>query len=285
MTGYGRAEGSVANQPCSVEVRTVNGRHLELSTRLPKQWADKELAVRELIRERVTRGSVSLFIRLEEGASQQVVINSSVARLAVDQLRALRNDLALAGDITISDVLSIPAVFQGAPDDAEAPDPWPELSALIVTATESLTLMRDKEGAELERDFDARLLTLAAALADVEQRSALRIPAERERLRERVAQLINDGIDEQRLQLEIVLLSEKLDVAEECTRLRSHIKFFRETMTGTAAAGRKLNFLLQEMNREVNTIGSKCNDAEIARVVVGMKEDMERMREQIQNIE
>ncbi len=285
MTGYGRAEGTVNSQPCTVEVRTVNGRHLELSTRLPKQWSDKELAIRELVRERVSRGSVSLFIRVEESSAQAPVLNVAVARTAAEQLRTLHHDLHLSGDITLADILSIPAIFQGASDDAEAPDPWPELAALIVAATEALTMMRDKEGAELERDFDGRLASLETSLADVEQRSAQRIPAERERLRERVAQLMSDGVDEQRLQLEIILLSEKLDVAEECTRLRSHIKFFRETMATNAAAGRKLNFLLQEMNREVNTIGSKCNDADIARVVVGMKEDMERMREQVQNIE
>jgi uncharacterized protein (TIGR00255 family) len=205
--------------------------------------------------------------------------------MAAEQLRLLQHELSLDGTLTLADVLSIPAVFQGAPEDAEAPDPWPELSNLIIMAIEHLTAMRDKEGSELERDFDHRLAALEQALNDVEQRSKNRIPAERERLRERVTQLMSDGVDEQRLQLEIILLADKLDVTEECTRLRSHIKFFRETMTTSSTAGRKLNFLLQEMNREVNTIGSKCNDADIARIVVGMKEEMERMREQIQNIE
>lgn len=285
MTGYGRADGTVAGHPCSIEIRTVNGRHLELSTRLPKHWADKELAVRELVRERITRGSVSVYVRLEENASQQLIINPTMARMAAEQLRLLQHELSLDGTLTLADVLSIPAVFQGAPEDAEAPDPWPELSNLIIMAIEHLTAMRDKEGSELERDFDHRLAALEQALNDVEQRSKNRIPAERERLRERVTQLMSDGVDEQRLQLEIILLADKLDVTEECTRLRSHIKFFRETMTTSSTAGRKLNFLLQEMNREVNTIGSKCNDADIARIVVGMKEEMERMREQIQNIE
>jgi len=286
MTGYGRAEGSVRSQPCTVELRSVNGRFLELNCRMPKAWADKEQLLRELLRERIGRGSISLTVRLEDAAATSTVaLNVDLAKNLVERLRSLRNELGLSGDVSIHDILLIPSILQGAPDDEGTDDVWPEVSRLVNAAIDSLTEMRDKEGAELQRDFDIRLSGLEQAIDVVATMSSDRIPVERERLRERVAQLMSDGVDEQRLQLEIVLLAEKLDVSEEVTRLQSHIKFFRENMNTTKSAGRKLNFLLQEMNREVNTIGSKCNDAEIARIVVGMKEEMERMREQIQNVE
>jgi uncharacterized protein (TIGR00255 family) len=165
-------------------------------------------------------------------------------------------------------------------------DAWPELKIAIGGALEALNAMRAKEGAQLALDFLHRIEIMESTLKTIEERSHARIPLERERLRERVRQLVDDAVlDEQRLQLEIVLLSDKLDVSEECVRLRSHIKFFRENLAEGVGVGRKLNFLLQEMNREVNTIGSKSNDAEIARMVVGMKEELERIREQVQNIE
>lgn len=286
MTGYGRAEGIVRSQPCTVELRSVNGRFLELNCRMPKAWADKEQLLRELLRERIGRGSISLTVRLEDAAATSTVaLNVDLAKNLVERLRSLRNELGLSGDVSIHDILLIPSILQGAPDNEGTDDVWPEVSHLVNAAIDSLTEMRDKEGAELQRDFDSRLSGLEQAIDVVATMSSGRIPVERERLRERVAQLMSDGVDEQRLQLEIVLLAEKLDVSEEVTRLQSHIKFFRENMNTTKSAGRKLNFLLQEMNREVNTIGSKCNDAEIARIVVGMKEEMERMREQIQNVE
>lgn len=287
MTGYGRHEALVNGVPCTVETRCVNGRYLEVNARLPKEWADKELAVRELVREHVSRGSLSVYIRTEDVATAASVhVNVQVARAYVDALRALQAELGLSGELSLDHLVSNSAIFQAPLDETEKADVWPELKTAVSAALQALNAMRVKEGAELERDFLARLESIERAMADVETRTQLRIPNERERLRDRVRQIMDDGaVDEQRLQLEIVLLSDKLDVSEECVRLRSHIKFFRENLAEGTGVGRKLNFLLQEMNREVNTIGSKSNDAEIARMVIGMKEELERIREQVQNIE
>lgn len=287
MTGYGRHEGIVNGVSCTVEARCVNGRYLEVNARLPKEWADKEQAVRELVREHVTRGSLSVYIRTEDvAATTRVHVDMDVARTYVTALRGLKDELGLVGDISLDHIVAFGSIFQAPLDDTEKVDVWPELKVAIAGALEALNAMRVKEGGELERDFLARLESIERAMVDVEARTQVRIPNERERLRERVRQIIDDGaIDEQRLQLEIVLLSDKLDVSEECVRLRSHIKFFRENLAEGTGVGRKLNFLLQEMNREVNTIGSKSNDAEIARMVIGMKEELERIREQVQNIE
>lgn len=287
MTGYGKSETMVQGMPCSVEIRCVNARYLELSTRLPKMLANKELNVREVVREHVSRGTISVYVRLETAAlNEEVAFNADAAEKITVALRALRDKLKLSGDVTLDALMKFDAVMARPDDEVEKPDAWPELKDAIVEALVSLNVMRTKEGAELTADFDGRIVAIEGALADIEVRSAARVPHERTRLRERVQKLMEDTpVDEQRLQLEIVILSEKLDVSEECVRLRSHMKFFREYMKEETAVGRKLNFLLQEMNREVNTIGSKANDPDIARLVVGMKEELERMREQIQNVE
>lgn len=287
MTGYGRFEASVLGRTCTIEARCVNGRYLEVGTKLPKEWADKELLIRELAREHVTRGSLSLFVRVDESAAlTSVTLNSAAASSYVASLRALQQELGIGGDVTLDHLVAYSGIFQPAQPEAEAVDAWPELKIAIGGALEALNAMRAKEGAQLALDFLHRIEIMESTLKTIEERSHARIPLERERLRERVRQLVDDAVlDEQRLQLEIVLLSDKLDVSEECVRLRSHIKFFRENLAEGVGVGRKLNFLLQEMNREVNTIGSKSNDAEIARMVVGMKEELERIREQVQNIE
>ncbi|MCX6140001.1 MAG: YicC family protein [Candidatus Kapabacteria bacterium] len=287
MTGYGKSEIVINGTECTIEAKCVNGRYLELSTRIPKEWSDKEGLVRETVRELVTRGSLNIFVRLEDKGSQQTVqVDTQVARSYVEALRGLQAELGLSGEVTIGDLVRFPAIFQAPPDTEEKPDTWPELRKGLVESLNALNTMRDKEGAELSNDFHGRLAAIEAGLVDVEQRSALRVPQERERLRERVRQVIDEAsIDDMRMSLEITLLAEKLDIVEECVRLKSHIKHFRQYMADESQAGRKLNFLLQEMNREVNTIGSKSNDAAIALVVIGMKEELERMREQVQNVE
>lgn len=287
MTGYGKAERMIGGVPTTLEVRCVNGRYLELSTRIPKEWSDKEGAIRETIRENVSRGSLSLYVRQEDvTTATSVAVDVDVARAYADALRGLQRELGLAGELTIDHLLPFNAIFQGGKAQEGAPDVWPEIKLALVECLTNLNTMRTAEGAELERDFESRLTAMEASLVVIEQRSAERVPLERERLFERVRTLMGEEtFDEQRLMLEIVILSEKLDVTEESVRLRSHFKFFRENLAETQAVGRKLNFLLQEMNREVNTIGSKTNDAEIAKLVVGMKEELERIREQIQNVE
>lgn len=284
MTGFGKAQGSVNAAVVTVESRSVNGRYLELSVKLPRDWSHLESNVRDLVRSKISRGSVNVYIRKEDNAQTNVGINLEAARTYVNILRSLQNELSLSGTVSIDHLASYEPAFQ-ATDTSEV-DPWPELQAIVLSSIDQMETMRAREGADLSADMIQRLNEILAGLTEVEALSAARIPQERERLRERVRQLVDeDAIDEQRLQLEIVLLAEKLDVNEECVRLRTHIKHYTDDLRGGGTVGRKLNFLLQEMNREVNTIGSKTNDAAIARIVVGMKEELERIREQVQNLE
>lgn len=287
MTGYGKADLVVQDTPCSIEIRCVNGRYLELSAKMPREWADKESRIRELVRAHVSRGSVTVAIRRDEVRSERsVCANIEQARAYVDALQRIQDELGLPGAVTIEHLSRFPDVFTPPAQEKDDEETWNQLQAGLLEALEALNTMRDREGAELANDLTARMNLIEQGLATIEVSSAERLIQERTRLRERVAQILGDvQIDEQRIAMEIVLLSDKLDITEECVRLRSHIKHVRQYMISNEHAGRKLNFMLQEMNREVNTIGSKSNHADIAVIVVSMKEELERMREQVQNVE
>jgi uncharacterized protein (TIGR00255 family) len=287
MTGFGKAQSIVDSSTCTVEARSVNGRHLELSIRMPKEWADQESAMRDLVREKLSRGSINIYVRREGSATTNaVVVDHDLAKSFVAALRKMKTDLGLIGDVSIDTVASFTPIFEGDTEQVENKNLTSELAAVFTTALDALNTMREREGAEMVRDMEERLASVETHLAEVERISAERIPQEAERLRERIAQLVDeDTIDDQRLAMEIAVLADKLDISEEVVRLRSHIKHFRSDLDSGGVVGRRLNFQLQEMNREVNTMGSKSNDAEIARYVVHMKEELERMREQVQNVE
>lgn len=287
MTGYGKSECILDDAPTTIEARSVNGRYLELSVKLPKEYSEHEGRIREAVREYVLRGSVNLYIRREENAATAPMnVDIEAARQYVEALRTIQSELGVTGEVRVEHLTAFPSIFQRPIRPGERPDVWPELREAIIQALTAMNAMRDTEGKDLARDLSERCQTIATSLDVVEERSRERIPAERDRLRERVRQILDENaIDESRLSLEIVLLSEKLDITEECVRLRSHIKHFQQYMAHEQQPGRKLNFMVQEMNREINTIGSKCNDADIAVTVVTMKEELERIREQIQNVE
>lgn len=287
MTGFGKADVSILDVPSTIEVRCVNGRYLEVSTKIPREWSDKEGLVREHVRGLVTRGSITVSIRRDEKSSTvEARPNIEVAASYLSALRQIQEQLNVPGTVSIEHLVTLPNIFSPPEESADDDTLWRDLQNGLTSALEALNTMRDREGAELASDLRQRLTIIEQGLQAIEASAAERIVIERTRLRERVAQILNDAaIDEQRLALEIVLLSEKLDVTEECVRLRSHIKHMRQYMDSSEHAGRKLNFMLQEMNREVNTIGSKCNHAGVAATVVSMKEELERMREQVQNVE
>jgi uncharacterized protein (TIGR00255 family) len=288
MTGFGRGEAHRGGITISVELRTVNNRFLEVATRLPRSLSLRENDVKELIRRRISRGKVNVIANVEKdgNGSPGLELNSSAARAYYKLLVQLRKTLKLKETVKLEHLLQFSEIFEqqetGGTDEKE----WMVLQESLETALGALAEMRRAEGGELERDFRARIALLDERLAQIERLSARQVPAERMRLRERVAQIIEKTpVDEGRLELEIALLADRLDVTEECVRFRSHNKFFLEALALPEPAGRKLNFLIQEMNREANTIGSKSSATEIAHLVVSMKEELEKIREQIQNIE
>ncbi|MCX8051227.1 MAG: YicC family protein [Chlorobi bacterium] len=288
MTALSTATLSEHGIRTTVEIRTVNGRYLEITCRLPKQLSHKEIELRELVRATIQRGTVHVTVKTESDAPPATTLSPERIEAYWTQLEKLRKKLKISEPLSLGDILRIPDVFTT--DDTaaleRAEQEWKVVAKAVRAALSSLDTMRKNEGKELARDIRARIKAIEERLDRIEQRSMQRVPEERERLRTRVAQLFeSDEIDEQRLQLEILLLADKLDCSEEIVRLRSHIKFFIEALKSSEPVGRQLTFLLQEMHREINTIGSKANDAEISQHVVFVKEELERIREQVQNIE
>lgn len=289
MTGYGRAELSRSGISCSVEVRSVNSRFLEVVSRLPRSLSHRESDVKEVVRSRVSRGKISLSVTLEKEPNGDIPlsVNAAAARSYYKLLNQLRKAVRIREQVKLEHLLKFSEVLEAT--DAEESDEaeWEAVRTAIGKALDDLNAMRGKEGGELALDLEQRVRWMGEAVDKIDELSRQRIPEERKRLRERVAELLADKsvVDQNRLELEVILLAERLDVTEECVRFRSHTKFFLEAMKGEESAGRKLNFLVQEINREANTIGSKSNDAEIAHLVVRMKEELEKVREQLQNIE
>jgi len=288
MTGFGRGEAHREGITVSVELRTVNSRFLEVTARLPRSLNLRENDVKEVIRRKISRGKINLLasIEREESGNLGLTVNAQAARAYYRLLADLRRTLRLREPVRLEHLLQFSEIFEQR-DGAETSNAeWEALEEALVAALDSLASMRRAEGGELERDFRSRIALLEGMITDVERLSAEQVPEERTRLRERVAQLLDKTpVDEGRLEMELALLADRLDVTEECVRFRSHNKFFLEALASPEAVGRKLNFLIQEMNREVNTIGSKSSSPAIAHLVVKMKEELEKVREQLQNIE
>jgi len=288
MTGFGRGEASAKGISVAVELRSVNSRFLEVATRLPRSLSLRENEIKELIRKRVSRGKVNVLgtVDRENNGTLPLEINASAAKSYYKLLNQLKKAVKIKEPIKLDHLLRFSEVLDVKESDNSDEAEWELFQTALAGALDELVQMRENEGRELKKDFVARIGGLEDKLQLIEKLSVDQVPQERERLRERVKELVeNESVDEGRLELELVLLADRLDVTEECVRFRSHNKFFLEAMDNDDAAGRKLNFLVQEMNREANTIGSKSSAAEIAHLVVGVKEELEKIREQLQNIE
>ena len=287
MTGFSKAEASLSGVKVTTELKSLNGKGLELSFRMPRQIQHKEMELREFFRNNISRGSVSVNITVEADEDvPKFSINKDIAIQCFEELETLRKTLKMKEKITIENVLSFSDKISYNENQFDEATVLKLLSKTIQQSMKSLDTMRIKEGQNIAKDIIQRIKLAQENIKKIDEISANRIPQERERLRNRIAQLFeSDEIDEHRLQMEIVVLSDKLDVSEECVRLASHFKFFAEAIQSPEPTGRKINFLLQEMNREVNTIGSKANDSSISQLVISTKEELERVREQIQNVE
>jgi uncharacterized protein (TIGR00255 family) len=288
MTGYGRGEAKKKSLVAVTEIRGVNNRFLEVSVRVPRVVSTREQELKDLTRKYLSRGKINITVTLDNGDSGAVPIklNKSSAKAYYKLLNELRRTLRLRETVKLIHLLEFSDIFDVDASDSLEDEQWEVILSSVTQALDQFQSMRRNEGKELETDILQRLATIDSVVDTIGEKSKTRVPLERERLRERVKQLMQSGeYDEQRLELEIALLADKLDVTEECVRLRSHLKFFREAIASSEPGGRKLNFLIQEMHREINTIGSKSGDAEISRFVINMKEEIEKIREQIQNIE
>jgi len=290
MTGFGAADGAVGGGRASVEVRSVNHRFFNPSIKLPGVLSRWEGDVREALRRGVARGHVTLIARFERDAAAENAAPIDEIRFGtyVSQLRELQERFGLSDELDVATVLRMPEVFAGNAREELPPEAGPELLAIVDRAVAALLEMRGVEGGRMADYLQARLEIIEQALDRIAERAPERVVEQRERLRNAVREL-TDGIspDETRLAQEIALLADRLDVAEELSRFRAHITAFRAALRTPQAdgIGKRLGFLLQEMLREANTTGSKGNDAAIVADVLLVKEELERMREQVENLE
>ena len=288
MTGYGKAEVAVDAGRIVAEIRSVNHRYGEISVKLPRLWLAFEHVVRKRVADRVKRGKVEVFIQrgADDLSGRLPTVNLALAKSYLDALLRLKEELGLDERIPLSLIASQKDVLMTGEAETAGEEPPPELLAAVDRAVDSLETMRSLEGAALLNDMVQRRDTLADLIGRVGERAPDVAREYAERLRERVSQLTRDGaVDEARLAQEVAIMADRSDVTEELVRFRSHLQQFDESLKLAEPMGRKLDFLLQELNREVNTIGSKANDAAITATVVAMKAELEKIREQVQNIE
>ncbi len=294
MTGYGKATATINRKKVAIEISSVNNRFLELSVRLPKVFGEYESEIREAVAALVSRGKLTLTMNIEDNGAtpQTLVLNEETAELYYKMFCDLKKKFKLAGEISLADFTGLPELFSVV---TAAPLPKGEVEKLLEAvrkAADSLNKMRQREGKNLGDDMMSRVKLIAKALENVEKLHPRSIDRYKQRLHETVKKIEGEGInlhgsDEMRLRLdmELAILVDKADITEECVRLRSHCDAFNAAIKAEGDTGKRLNFILQEMNREANTIGAKASLYEISAEVIKIREEIEKMREQVQNIE
>jgi uncharacterized protein (TIGR00255 family) len=291
MTGYGSAERVENGVRVLAEIRSVNNRFAEISVKLPRQLSNYELEIRDLVRSRFQRGKISVFIQLqvERDENIPVVVNPSRVKAYRQLLEAVRQQAGIEAPVSLEHILKFSEIFDtdsGAQEDVELL--WSLVRSVLPDALDALKFMRRREGEELSQDFASRMAGIEATLAVIGCMAQENLEQVRKRLAAKVESIAGRDIaySRDRLEMELVLAADKLDITEELTRFASHNKFFLEELHNhESGTGRKLNFLLQEQLREANTIASKSQSAEISQRIVLIKEELEKIREQLQNIE
>lgn len=288
MTGYGKGTAEKEDLSCEVEIKSLNSRFLELSVKYPPSLSSKEFEIREILRKKIKRGKVAVFINLRRAGkdvSSVPGINKDAFDSSLSLLKQVKSRAKIKGKISLQDMLSLGKYYMSEEENDETLE-----ASLCFEALESaiaeLGEMKAKEGGELSKDLDSRLSAISEAVEKISSSTDDSVKSYFERLKERAKSLC-EGITDfnDRLEAELALLSERFDITEECVRLRSHIKMSLDTISSSPEAGRRLNFLCQEMNREANTINSKTQSTEISYLGIFIKEELEKIREQIQNIE
>ena len=288
MTGYGRAEETVNGREYTVELRSVNNRYLDCTVKLPRTLSFAEDAVKQAVKATISRGKVDVFISLRtEGAQDvQVTLNAPVVEGYLAAMRQMVDTYGVRDDISVSTLSQLPDVFTVEKPEVDEKALQADLMGVVDKALTQYDAMRSAEGKALENDLRGRGQTILELVSQVEAGSGQTVIDYRTRLENKLKEVLaNTAIDESRILTEAAIFADKVAVDEETVRLRSHLDQMNHMLTAGGAIGRKLDFLLQEMNRESNTIGSKCSDVRLARIVVEIKAELEKIREQTQNIE
>ena len=288
MTGYGRAVATVNGREFTVELRAVNNRYLDCTVKLPRSLSFAEDAVKQAVKASVSRGKVDVFISLKSESADDttITLNKAILEGYLTAMRQMVADFEIKDDISVSTVARLPEVFSVEKPQVDEEQLMQDLMSVVQQALAGYDAMRCAEGQALDADLRSRGETILAFVAQVEQGNAQTVIDYRARLEAKLREVLSStNIDESRILTEAAIFADKVAVDEETVRLRSHLAQMNEMLTTGGAVGRKLDFLLQEMNREANTIGSKCTDVRLARIVVDIKAELEKIREQTQNVE
>ncbi|MFH0813148.1 MAG: YicC/YloC family endoribonuclease [Pseudomonadota bacterium] len=287
MTGYARVEGLFDTRPCVIEIKTVNHRFCDINLKIPKVLVPLELTIKKYMERKINRGRVDATIQMEngEGVKFHVGLNLPLAHEYYSLLSQLKQELDLAEGISLLHIISLKDVISVEKIEADF-QRWDELQILLDSALNALNEMRECEGTFIKQDLQERVQRIDHLISEIESHGSQMTTSYREKLLKRFQQLdLPYKIDESRLLTEIFFLAERADITEEVVRIRSHLQQCQELLDSPIAIGRKLEFIIQEINREINTIGSKSNDVRISQAVVEVKSDVEKMREQVQNVE
>ena len=288
MTGYGSAKGTVEGLEIRVELKSVNNRYLDSSVRLPRSFLFAEEMVKNLVQKHISRGKVDVFVNVDSSAAGDMIVkvNEGLLKGYVDAIRHIAAEYGLEDDLTAQSVSRFPDVLAVEKKDLDAEAISAGMEQIVEEALRDFDAMRTREGEKLRDDVIARLETIRGLVAQVEEKAPETVSAYRRRLEQKMAEVLSAaGIDENRILAEAAIFADHIAVDEETVRLRSHMAQLADMINGSSPTGRKIDFLIQEFNREANTIGSKCQNSEIAHVVVDLKSEIEKIREQIQNIE
>lgn len=289
MTGFGRGEAADNGLNATVELKSLNSRYLDISTRLPQRLQNKELAIKELVQKVVSRGklNITVYVSEQDSGEPSIQVDEKKAKAYAKLLNQLRETTGIETPLNIKNITSFSDVFITPEENEESlKKKWELVQKALENGLSNLMEMRTQEGNQLKKDLIDRINAIDSTLDEIMEITEARSEEVRKKLHERIKLLIEDeSIDEERLEMEVVIMADKMDITEETVRLRAHLKFFIEAIEQPEPAGRRLNFLTQEINRELNTIGSKANDSGIAHLVVKAKEMLEQIREQVQNVE
>ena len=288
MTGFGRCLETVNGRDILVEIKSVNHRYYEFSARIPRAYGYLEEKLKSFLQGKISRGKVDVNVTIYSvnGEDEIIEVNRAVAREYIDALRSANVELGLSDDLTLSRIMRLPDIFNVRKAQEDEDVIWNDVRMVAEKALASFISMRENEGVKMREDILSRLDYISEIVAKVEEKSPEVTDNYRKRLYDKLTEILNDKkIDEQRIVTEAAIFSEKTAVDEETVRLKSHIVQCKGLLDSNEAVGRKLDFLIQEFNRESNTIGSKAQDLEITKIVVELKSEIEKIREQIQNIE
>jgi uncharacterized protein (TIGR00255 family) len=288
MTGYGRNEAVIDGKKILVEIKSVNHRFADYNIKVPRHLGFLEDKVKKLASESVTRGKIDIYVSVESGeeADKDILLNTELAKSYIDALYELRDKFGLKDDITVSNVARYTEIFRAERREEDEEALWRAVSSVMKEALSAFVAMRSREGERIREDLVARIEYMRSLAKKVDERSPQTVKEYSDRLYAKIKEVLSDRtVDEGRILTEVAIYADKVAVNEETVRLSSHFEEFNKIISDGEPAGRRLDFLIQEINREVNTIGSKAQDIEIAKIVVSLKGEIEKLREQIQNIE